>query len=957
MKAPMHCRRAFTFKQRHPPCSRGWAQRATFVVVLLMLAGRMCMFGGDAEAASMPLAAESTQLVASLETDSLPEAAEDLPAGEFHVFQSVSMGIGTFHGDKTSFIKHEDRVVPSLNPEISLQGNVRLRTWLSPELHVRLQTPFVGEGKTTFGVGWRAWDAEYGSHSLSFSPAGLAYVKSSDGLRLRYQQTGQAPALQAVFARSNTRAGDVEIRGDDGFGPFFLGYKRIVPESERVAVGETVLKRGTGPSDGDYYVDYDGGFLYFNRIFLQHEKARVIFEYHVEDPGLASDFSAAIVGREGAHLAVHAFVLRDYTPLDELAIVEQTGTTLHAYGGRFQWDTSSGWQGTTSLLATELHRRTASTRDVTDVLALTPDTLRYTLRRRPVLYESERVLWIAPNAEPVELLRHLDYTVNYHTGELIFAFEPTEGARATVHYRHVDGATGIDGTVLRGVRTVHRVDYSGNKWRTSAWLDTTGDGYVQVNNLREPAQRLSSGLQTRYDLGGGWGIVGESTVVGQKETSVWSSATGIHYGRGRWDSRLRLGRDVHVAGPWTELGSTSTTATDHVSGGLAWRGGAAEAELDFKQPLHDYRGGLPEHVSASALVRIGSWPVAVKYTHGDAHHLDKIETRLTIPMLATHTRGFTSIGAQWLFADGFGDTPRTVYSGVADVVYSPPDGAYARGRATLSLSSLGSVTSETGLLSADVGRGLGETGVIDYQLRLSGRQTGWHGGPGATRLPTDEHYSASHMITWAGAVWPRAVPGLTGSLLWRRSAAERWRPDRGRTRNEEGGWQVSLHADVGRLWQARRSSGQKSDASHVTDADDMQVTLSYDASRSHVTVPSARTDGSTVRKHGSYGGDATTTDVRTMRLAVAWAREPFSLRTTLEAAVFDDHRRRGSLEVTPTYALSEQTRVWIAYEYVSNTMTDAPSLDGRGQLPEGDRGASAGEYTVHSARAGMTIEF
>lgn len=890
----MRCRPDSIFEQM-----RG-ARVGLLVIVIALLGVSLSAgaFGDGAQKADEP---------------SSPGASKALPESEFQLTQTLSIGIGTLQGDRAAFLRHEDEAVPSLNPDVELEGRVHLRTWLSPDMHVRLQTSFAGEGKTSFGIGWREWDLAYGAHSFNFAPAGLSYTKSTDGLRLLYQQAGSPAALQLVSARSNARDADVTIRGNDTFGPFFLGQKRIVPESERVEVDGVGQRRGTGPGDGDYYVDYDGGFIYFNRVLLAHETARVTFEYYFDDPALASDFAGALAGYTFGPSTVHAFALRDYTPVEEHSIVERPGSTLLAYGANVQTTLSSGARLANTMIATHLRERYAVTRERTDELTLEAGRTLYTLTRRPVLYESERVVLTYPGEGPVQLVRHLDYTVDYHLGELTFSFDPMDGASAVVVYEYIDGALPEAKPPVRGVQTLNRFDYTGERWRTSAWLDAVEGQFVNVANRKQPPIRLRAGTQTHYTLGSGWGLLGDVAVTGQQESTAVSGALGVDYRRERLETRVQLGRDVNV----TDLG---TTSLDYVRGGLTWRS-AADVEVAFKQQLDTYRGGLPEQLEATVAGRLGRLPFSLGYTHGDKHYEEKVAARLTVPAEGRHTRGVATFGTQWLFADGFGDEPRTVYSVTGDVTYSPPEGMYARGQATVSLTTFGLMGTKGYVVRGDVGRGLGSTGLIDYQLRLNGRQTEWQSGPSAQRQRSDESSNVAHTVTLAGAI----TDSTNAALAWRQSDGLRWRPDRGRTVTTEQGWQLSLHTDMGPL----------------------STTLSYDTSATNVTAPGSTAGGGSAI---GPGGKLRTTVERT-RLALDWEREVLSARGTLEYALYDGSRRRRTSRIVPAYELSDNARLWVAYEHIAGDDAGAP-----GSAPD-DETPPGASYEVHMLRVGMTIEF
>lgn len=844
-------------------------------------------------------------------------AVEDVPASDLRILQNIRIGIGTFRGDRQAFIKYEDAKVPSLNPDIQVEGRMQLRTWLNADTHLRLQTSFAGEGKTSFGVGWRDWDAEYGTHFFNFSPAGLAYTKSSEGLRVRYRQPRTGPGLDFVAARSNARRGEVTIRGDDTFGPFFLGQKRIVPESEVVEVDGRRLRRGAVPGEGDYSMDYDGGFIYFHDVLLSHQTARVTYDYYFDDPSLASDFIGALAAYALGDTTVRAFVMRDYTPVEKHPIVDRPGTTLLAYGAHAQTTWTSGARLTNNVIATDFQEQLATTREEREQLALREGRTVYKLRRRPVLYESERIVLTAPGEGAVELMRYLDYTVDYHTGEVTLSFEPTDGAAIVVWYEYVDGTVPEKKPPLRGVQTENRFEYRGERWRTSTWLHAVDGQYVNVSNRRQPSVILSAGTQNRYGLGGGWGLLGDLTWTEHRTKTGVQTAFGVDYESVLWESRLQLERDVDVS-------DFGTTHLDYVQGSLQWRG-AAHVEVDFKQQLDTYRGGVPEQFKASVTGFIGPLPGSVSYTRGDRHYNDKLEARLTLPAQGRHTIGNVTFGTMLLYADGFAAPPRTVHTAAGDVTYSGLTGMYVRAQGNVSRSAFGPVTTRAYVLRTDVGRSLGTSGVIDYQLRANGRHTDLRFGAMAQPQRSDESYSLSHVVTLAGTV----LSGTNVVLSWRQTEGNRWRPDRGRTVSTERGWQ----------WALQRTFG-------FVDAN-----VSYDTSETKVT--------------GRSTADLTTKRQRA-RFGLGWEKGPFSIRGSFEYARFDKTRNRRAVQLTPAYDLTENARLIIAYDYITSetkaaslpsTSTDVSFVRDANGLGNSLVVPTDGDYEVHTVRTGIELRF
>src|SRR5690606_25410925 len=97
-------------------------------------------------------------------------------------------------------------------------------------------------------------------------------------------------------ARTTSRTADVTLFGDDSFGPYFLGHRQIIEQSEQILLDGQLQRRGAGAGDGDYYMDYQGGFVYFNKVVLSHQRIRAVYQYEVDDPALSSRFLAVLAG-------------------------------------------------------------------------------------------------------------------------------------------------------------------------------------------------------------------------------------------------------------------------------------------------------------------------------------------------------------------------------------------------------------------------------------------------------------------------------------------------------------------------------------------------------------------------------------------------------------------------------------------------------------------------------------
>lgn len=780
--------------------------------------------------------------------------------GELRVTQNLSLRVGTFVGDRDAFLRHEDLTLPSLNPDIDLAGQVGLRVGLPGNVRVSLQSKTGEKPSHSFGIGYGQWDLEYGPQSASFSRAGLNYSRALQGLRLRHQPAGQAPTVEVFSAQTSSRHADIDFRGDDTFGPFFLGQKDIVEQSEQVFIDGRRQTRGTGPGDGDYYVDYSGGFLYFNKVVLAHETVRVSYEYSVELRGLSSTFTGIIGAYDFGAATAHAFALRDHIPLEEGSILEQSGSTLLAYGTNVETAFPSGAQMTNTLLATDLHRYDATTTPTQDEIVVVEGEARYRLQRTPVLYQSERITVAGPH--PEQLVRNLDYVVDYHTGDITLTYEAPTGTRLIVDYTYIDAGNIAATTRSQGAQTSNRFRYNGPEWRTTAWLDGVVGDFVSARTHTPPRERFSAGTNTEYAVDDAWSVLADFDVLGRSSTTVVRPALGVRYNEHALDASLRLNG---------QLAETNGHAVDeyyvHGNVGLS---SFADVEIDFNKRLDDAAGFMPEQFTASAVGTVGVLPFSVTYTHGDEHYAEKLQARLVLPAQGEHTRGLVTVASQFLYRDGFAAPPRGVYSLFGNVAYSPPSGLYLRAQGSMSLSRFGPMSTDTYTVRFDTGHSFGASTVLDYQLRLHGGDTRVAGSK------TDARDSQSHMITVATAL----TDDVSAALVYRHADNFRRRADRGTTSSEERGVQASISGKLGAI----------------------EAAFTYDDSTTEVFAQT---------------GDHVT-DVTRYRLTLHWGGEKVSVRGALEFAVHDAARERLTAQLVPALRLSDHAELSFGYRQISS---------------------------------------
>lgn len=783
------------------------------------------------------------------------------PQGQIEVAQRVSLTVGTFAGSKTDFLRYESIPIPSLNPDIDLGGTVKLRLELPPDARVRLQLSIPEKGSTSFGLGYKAVDLEYGPQVINFGQAGLAYSRNINGLRLRYGSTQRPFAADVFSAETSSRFADTTFTGDDSFGPYFLGHKNIVEESEQVTLEGERLERGTGPADGDYYVDYKGGFLYFNRVILAHETVRVLFEHAVDDPGLTSVFRGALASYELERSKGAVFALHDRIPVATKSILKDSGSSLLAYGTRLETKFDSGANLENTLLVTDLDRYQMATKKQSEEIETIEFEQSYILTHAPILYQSERVVLVS---ESEELVRNLDYTMDYHKGELTLMFEPGLGTRLRVEYTHLVTQQVEKMETLQGVKSINRFQFRDEHWRTNTWIEGVLGDFVDVRSQRAPQDRFSLGTSTEYFLDANWSLLANVNATGRESRIISQSSLGGRYKGEKWGASLRFGADgVH------DRGENKTASAQHLLGDIELRT-FANFKLDFKKRLQESEGILPDELKASAVGLLGKLPFSLVYTHGDKHYSDKIESRLVLPAQGKYTRGMVTLASRYLFKDGFESQPRQVYSVAGNMALNLPAGVYADTRGSLSSSRLGTLNTNTYLLHIDVGGSLTEKALLDYQLRLNGGKTA------ANRVAIEDKNSLSHTITLAGALTEK----VSTALVYRRVNSSRQRGDRGLSTSLEQGFQVSLMGQVGGI----------------------EGVVTYDQSTTEVD--------------SAVG--AQLTHVKKLRFNLGWETDDLSVKGVVDVGIHDRERRRVQVEFTPAYHLSENVEWWLGYQYITS---------------------------------------
>lgn len=844
------------------------------------------------------------------------------------VQQSLTVSFGRLLGSRDGFLRHEEGRIPSLNPDVRLSGELLLRASLPRGFRLEVQSVTGDKPSNSVGLAYGDWSVRIGPRAVNLARAGLSYARWTSGAALLYEPggaTASGPALEVVAARTTSRTADVTLPGDDSFGPYFLGYRRIIPQSEQIFLDGRLQRRGAGPGDGDYYMDYQGGFVYFNKVVLSHQRLRAVFQYEVDDPALSSEFWAvtaayetgsspggsASAGAAQPAVALRGFFLRDHLPVETNSVLQQSGSTLTVYGLHVEssWD-RSGWgvpaggaqtagvRGAggfaarllNTVIVTDLQRFSVHTIARTHQFSAAEGQREYRLPHRPVLYQSEQVTvrWGVDGLPDEPLVRHLDYTVNYQTGIITFAFDLPPGSRVTVRYQQV-----ADGARLEeersGFETRHRLEYRGERWLSTSWLDLADDGFVQPATLRPPETRLSAGTVNEYRINEAWSLLGELTVTERQQRVVYRPAAGAGYESGPWSGRVRL--------VGTVVGGWETLDQDYrVDGQLRWRG-PAELGFEFARPLRS--GGALEWYRLAAVGVAGRLPYSVTFTHGDEQYADKLEARVTVPGAGLRWRGSVTAALQLLYPGALADEPRTVQSLLGNIFYTGADGTYVRLQGAGATSRWRTTAVHSGTLVLDAGRSLGRAVVLDYQLRGSLSRTVHDGAM------VEGRRSLSHVATVAVALSDR----VSGAVVYRWSDGSRERAGRGATVATEQGWQATLNV----RWTAAWSTN-----------------LTYDRTRS-VTV------GAAVPLAPGSGSRAAET--RRWQLTAEFTGEVLSFRLTGTTGRYDETRLRRSLEVRPAYRLSEHAEWWVSYVYV-----DAH-----------DAARPAEAYAVHEVRTGITF--
>lgn len=842
-------------------------------------------------------------------------AAISASEGVFRLNQELSLSVGRFSGDRTAFLRHESGNIPSLNPEIELTSDIHLRLSLPSTFRVELSASTGEKSAGSLALGYRDWSLHVGPRQVNLSRVGVSFARMVTGAALSYQPgAGSAssaaagsdaagpggsgsnparPSVELVAALTSSRTADVTLSGNDSFGPFFLGQRHIVEGSEQIFIGGTRQRRGAGPGDGDYYMDYRGGFVYFNKVVLRHETIRAIYQYEVDDPGLRSHFWAALAGYDwrgapGGGTRLDGFVLRDELPVGERTILEQSGYTMTAYGVSVNAALPAGRLAST-LVAAELEQFRSRTAPAYDSFRIADDDeLKYKLRRTPVLYQSERLTLTLPEAgvtEPLE--RNLDYVIDYYSGEIELTFAPPPDARLEAEYMQVVGPG--DASRMEGVESRSRVDWRGGRWSAASWLELATDDYVSIRTHRPPETKLNAGASARYALTDAWSLLGDVAVVERQSGLLARPGVGVGYERDATSGQLRLVGDLADAGGHHVREYT-------LEGTARWRG-FADFRVDFEKELAGSGSWLPERLSAAAAGLAGRLPYAVTYTHGDEDFKEQVEARVTFPATGQRLRGGLTVASRWMFADSWADEPRVVYSAFGNVAYTGAGGGYTRGRVAVALGRLAGTETESAALDLDAGGSWGSRALVDYQLRWQHAETSHLTGPVETRS------GHRHLITFGGAFSQR----VSGALAYRFGHDVRWRLGRGRTETTEQGVQASLHVVWGPV----------------------HTTLSYDWSATDVVRgPAMDAAGPSAAEAVGAPGEsgagaapasaaaATTKAVQRWRLAAEWSQGLYALKAAAEVAFHDAARERRAVEVAPAYRLSDYAEWWVGYAYV-----------------------------------------
>ncbi len=675
---------------------------------------------------------------------------QKIQASPVSVRQTFSLSLGFFKGDGDLFSQYERLPVPDLNPQLQLTTNLNATMALPGDLELDVQAGRNGDFKGFLCLRYKDWQLDVGPQILSFREAPLSFNRNIEGVRLRHDNKDGLD-WDFFLSQNKTIYMEISIDGEDSLGPYFLGHANIIEKSETVFVNDIKQDRGSGPNDNDYYIDYQSGFMYFNKIVFTYQKIKVTYEYVVAERELASTFLGTSASYKVTDkLQLRAFAFRDKLPLARESIKKEAGFTNWGWGLAGDLKPLEGLTIKHTLLGSDFNKFEALTQSATDQWTLDPEVFEYTLSETPVLYESETVC-----LDDEELTRYLDYSIDYISGEINLAH--AEGNILSVEYQYI--TTGVsEEENQRGVYSVNQVDYLTPTVKSNSLLNFVVGDYRSFQSKNRPTEDFLLSTKNEMAFTDNWSGRLNFAVLKRLDVMNFLPTLSLHFRRGIWQTALELASDI-------KKDPGGTVGTDLLKGHLALDT-PTKVRLEFSKDLA-IEAPLPEKIALTVSGNLAKLPYSLEYLHGDKVYSEKINGRIFLPINNDNFRGNISLNNNLLFKENFSQ-PHIAGSIIGQLNYSNPRYFYLHTKGNLTLNRSQTGSSRIYNFTGEIGRDIGAAVMANYQLKLEGLNTYLGGELAAYKN------NINHTATLTGYF----LENFDGTVAYSRLSGENQRPGR-----------------------------------------------------------------------------------------------------------------------------------------------------------------------------------
>ncbi|MFW6308501.1 MAG: hypothetical protein ACOC1S_00625, partial [bacterium] len=447
-------------------------------------------------------------------------------ADNIEVKQDFIISDGSFGGDAELYNEYNQGQIPSLSPHIEYKTTMKGNFVEEGQYSLKFLLS-AGEKKDEYlDLQYQNFGFKIGSQVYDIPIYGFNYRKRLEGMKGYYQSDKLQLEIFDSFQQS--RYTEVKLQGNDSIGPYFVGHKDILQNSEKVYIDG--VKQTRGEDQGDYYMDYEGGFIYFNKIVLEQEEIKISFEYELEE----KEYRGKLYGGDlscqlNESMTVEGYFLNDNLPLKEDSIYKEAGYKNQTVGVSLITNRKNYYLKN-ALLFTNLNKKKLDSLPVVESLVVNSGEPKQeiVLKHSPVLYESEKIL----TEKGEELERNLDYRVLYNKGKIIFNKEFARDQVLEVSYEYLDSSGKLITEQKEGFKNTNLFSYQNKTVAGKTKLDYYVGEFTDFNVLQEVPLKLNLESENKYNFNRQWtGLLDYKLIDSGKsgEENNYSTSVGLDY--------------------------------------------------------------------------------------------------------------------------------------------------------------------------------------------------------------------------------------------------------------------------------------------------------------------------------------------------------------------------------------------------------------------------------------------